>query len=253
MEFIKTSYKDGLYRLTLDNPPLNILNTKMMQEMWTAIIEVCEISDIKLLIIQAEGKAFSAGADVGEHLPDKVDEMIHAFDRIFLSMCKVKAPVISLVQGACLGAGCEIALFSDMVIASDKAKFGQPEILLGAIPPIAAAVLPRMIGMKKAMEIILTGRTYTAAEWLSMKLANYVYPAEEFASESENFIAKLAALSAPVLQIAKKSILASNQIDFTVNVNEAEKIYLGKLVRLHDAEEGLRAFMEKRKPIWRNE
>ena len=252
MDFIKTDFHSGLFTVTIDSPPLNILNIALMRELHTALIEAGKADAVKVVVIRAEGKAFSAGADVGEHLPEQVEGMIKAFHRIFSLMDNIRAPIVCQAQGACLGAGFEIALYSDIILASEKAKFGQPEILLGAIPPVATAILPYMVGLKKAMEIVLAGEIITADQALSLGLVNHVYPVDNFEEECSKFIGKLTALSAPVLAVAKESLLVSNRIDLSSNVKEAERLYLGKLAKLEDAKEGLQAFMEKRKPSWRN-
>src|SRR4030042_109081 len=173
---IQTELKDGVAILTLSRSPLNVLNIEMMEEISTYFEELRKEKSLKLLVIQGVGKAFSAGVDVGEHLGDSANKMIEVFHKIFRLMDILKVPSIAAVNGAALGGGCELALYCDMVIAVEKAKFGQPEIQVGVIPPIAALIFPRMIGRKKAMELILSGDTVSAQEALALGFINKVVP-----------------------------------------------------------------------------
>ena len=158
-ERIKFDVSDGVARLTLNKPPLNVLDIAMMREISTALEGLSDDAGIKVLVFEAvEGsKAFSAGVDVSEHTADMVGEMIEAFHRIFRLLDTLDVPTLAVVGGAALGGGCELALFCDMVLASEKASFGQPEIQVGVFPPLAAVALPGIIGPKKAMELLLTG------------------------------------------------------------------------------------------------
>ena len=133
---IQTELKDGVATLTLNRPPLNVLNIEMMEEINTYFEGLMKEKSLKLLVIQAMGKAFSAGVDVGEHLGDLVYKMIEVFHKIFRLMEGLKVPSIAVVNGSALGGGCELALYCDMVIATEKAKFGQPEIQVGVFPPL---------------------------------------------------------------------------------------------------------------------
>lgn len=140
-EHIKLAVADGVATLTLCREPLNVLNIAMMKEMNQAL-DTLSPAGLKVLLIQAEGKAFSAGVDVGEHLGDQVHDMIEVFHGIFRRMEKLGVVTVASVQGAALGGGCELAAYCDLVVASAKAKFGQPEILVGVFPPVAALVFP---------------------------------------------------------------------------------------------------------------
>jgi cyclohexa-1,5-dienecarbonyl-CoA hydratase len=148
---IQTELKEGVATLTLNRPPVNVLNIEMMEEINTYFESLLKEKALKLLVIQAAGKAFSAGVDVGEHLGDLVYKMIEVFHRMFRLMDALKVPSIAVVNGSALGGGCELAVYCDMVMATEKAKFGQPEIQVGVFPPIAALVFPRMMGRKKAL------------------------------------------------------------------------------------------------------
>jgi cyclohexa-1,5-dienecarbonyl-CoA hydratase len=199
------------------------------------------------------GKAFSAGVDVGEHLGALVYKMIEVFHRMFRLMDGLKVPSIAAVNGSALGGGCELALYCDMVIATEKAKFGQPEIQVGVFPPIAALIFPRMIGRKKAMELILSGETISAQEALTLGLINKVVPEASFDQEVNSFIEKFKKLSGVVLKLTKEATLAGLNDDTDKGLKVIEKIYLDRLMKTNDALEGLKAFLEKRKPTWKDE
>jgi cyclohexa-1,5-dienecarbonyl-CoA hydratase len=250
---IQTELKDGVAYLTLNRPPLNVLNIEMMGEINSYLEGLMEEKSLKLLVIQAAGKAFSAGVDVGEHLGDLVYKMIEVFHRMFRLMDALKAPSIAIVNGAALGGGCELALYCDMVIATEKAKFGQPEIQVGVIPPIAALIFPRSIGRKKAMELILAGETISAQEALTLGLVNKVVAETSVTQEVNGFIEKFTKLSGIVLKLAKEATLAGLNDDMDQGLKAIEKIYLDRLMKTNDAIEGLKAFLEKRKPTWKDQ
>src|SRR4030043_2414810 len=187
---IQTELKDGVATLTLNRAPVNVLNIEMMEEINTYLDGLKKEKSLKLLVIQAVGKAFSAGGDVGEHLGDLVYKMIEVFHKIFRLMDALKVPSIAVVNGSALGGGCELALYCDMVIATERAKFGQPELRGGVFPPIAALVFPRMIGRKKALELILPGDTIGAQEALALGLVNKVVPEVSLTEEVNKFVEK---------------------------------------------------------------
>jgi cyclohexa-1,5-dienecarbonyl-CoA hydratase len=158
---------------------------------------------------------------------------------------------VASVQGAALGGGCELALYCDLVLASEKAKFGQPEIQVGVFPPIAALIFPRITGRKKALELILSGETINAPEALSLGLINKVVPNETLEQELEKFCGKFLSQSGLVLTLTKKAFNAGLMDKQDQGLKAIEKIYLQELMKTQDAEEGLKAFLEKRKPVWK--
>ena len=168
-------------------------------------------------------------------------------------MDQLKVPSLAVVNGAALGGGCELALYCDMILATEKAKFGQPEIQVGVFPPIAALVMPRIIGRKKAMELVLSGDTIGAQEALNLGLVNKVVPEASLASEVNGFIERFTKLSGVVLKMAKEAVLAGLNDDMDKGLKAIEKIYVAQLMKTHDANEGLNAFLEKRKPSWKHE
>jgi cyclohexa-1,5-dienecarbonyl-CoA hydratase len=243
---------DMIGRITLNKPPLNILNIEMMREINHALKQF-QNQTLKALIFNANGKAFSAGVDVTDHTKDKVNEMIQVFHEIFTNLNKINAPTVALVDGAALGGGCEIATFCDIVIASEKSKFGQPEIKVGVFPPVAAAIFPKLIWSKKALELILTGEVINASEAKELGLVNHILPVENFEIEAEKFIAeKLVSNSAIIMQLTKRAVLEGATRNYADSIKKIEDIYLNELMKTNDANEGLTAFLEKRQPVWKN-
>jgi len=249
---IQTELKEGVAILTLNRPPLNVLNIEMMEEINTYFEGLSREKSLKLLVLQAAGKAFSAGVDVGEHLGDLVYKMIEVFHRMFRLMEALKVPSISIVNGSALGGGCELAVYCDMVIATEKAKFGQPEIQVGVFPPIAALAFPRMMGRKKALELILSGDVISAQEALALGMINKIVPEASLAEEMNKFIEKFKKLSGIVLKLTKEATLAGLNDDAEKGLQAIEKIYLERLMKTNDAIEGLKAFLDKRKPAWKD-
>ncbi len=248
-EHIKLAVENGVATLTLCREPLNVLNIAMMTEINQAL-DSLDPAGLKVLLIQAEGKAFSAGVDVGEHLGDQVKQMIEVFHGIFRRMDKLGVVSVASVQGAALGGGCELAAYCDLVVASQKAKFGQPEILVGVFPPVAALVFPRQMGYKKALELIVTGDVIGSDEAKAIGLVNQVVPPEELGAATEDLVKKLTNLSGLVLRLTKKAVVQGLTDDREQALGIIEKVYLDELMVTADAEEGLKAFLEKRKPAW---
>ena len=250
-QYIKLEKEADLVRLILNRPPLNWLNIEMMEEINHALESLMDPSVFKLLVIQAEGKAFSVGVEVADHIGDKAEKMIEVFHRMFRLLDALGLPSLALVNGSALGGGCEVATYCDMVLASEKAKFGQPEIQVGVFPPIAALAFPRILGLKKAFELILSGETISAREALEIRLINKVLPVETFQEEAEGFISKIRASSPVVLKMAKKAIIQGWDTGVEEGLTRIEDIYMKELMSTEDANEGLKAFVEERKAVWK--
>ncbi len=252
-EHIETEFKDGLGTITLNRPPVNILNIAMMEEINDVLRSWQGEKDLKAALFDAKGKCFSAGVDVGEHMGGLAPKMSEVFHGMFRLMDALEIPTIASVYSSCLGGGCELAIFCDLVIASRDAKFGQPEILVGVFPPIAAQIMPRIMGRKSAMELILSGRIISAEEAMSMGLVNKVVADDELQSATTDFAKPYLKMSAEVLRKTKKAVMAGLRDDFEPSLKLIEDIYLNELMKTADAQEGLKAFLEKRKPEWKNE
>ena len=249
---IRFKTEGGLARITLNRPPVNILNIEMMNEINSALETLQSNRDVKGVVIDSQGKAFSAGVDVKDHTADRVNEMIEVFHRMFRLLNSLEPPTLAVVDGAALGGGCELATFCDMVIASEEATFGQPEIKVGVLPPIAAVIFPRLVGRNRALELLLTGEVIGAVEAERIGLINEVFPKESFKERADKCIAKLSSLSTPVLRLTKKAVDRGLSGSVDDAISEVESIYLNELMKLEDAHEGLNAFLEKRKPVWKN-
>ena len=252
-EHIEVSIENGLGTITLNRPPVNVLNIPMMEEMNQALDGLQGKKDLKAVLFNAKGKCFSAGVDVGDHMGDLVYKMVEDFHGMFRRMDKLGVLTIASVYGSCLGGGCELAIFCDLVIADESAKLGQPEIQVGVFPPIAAQIMPRIIGRKAAMDLILSGRIISAQEALQMGLVNKVVKKGELEKETNEFLKPYLNLSAEVLRLTKKAVMAGLMDDLEPSLKAIEDIYLDELMKTHDAEEGLKAFLEKRKAVWKNE
>lgn len=244
---------DGVAGITINRPPHNVLDIQTMKEINEAIEAAGKEPGLKALVIAAAGdRAFSAGVDVGDHTPEKLDEMIEVFHRIFRLLLTYDTPTVAVVRGLALGGGCEVATFCDMVIASDRAAFGQPEIKVGVYPSMAVAWFPRIIGAKKAYELLLTGDTISAAEAERIGLINQVVPHEELDQAVARFLGRLTDKSSAVLKWAKTAIRHGLDVDFERGLQSSEIIYKNGLMRTEDANEGISAFLEKRKPVWKD-
>ncbi len=249
-EFFELSVADGIATITLDRPPLNILHTPMMVRLNDCLERVLADTDLAAVVFRARGKAFSAGVDVGDHTRGKARGMIELFHGIFRKLASTDALTIAAVNGSALGGGCELACFCDIVLASDRSKFGQPEVHVGVLPPVAACTLPLQVGIRKAVELTALGVTINAAEAHRIGLINQVYPADEFEEQSEAYLDGIRTLSRPVVRLAKKATTLVAREQILAHLERAERLYLDELMTLSDAHEGIAAFIEKRAPAW---
>jgi cyclohexa-1,5-dienecarbonyl-CoA hydratase len=245
---------DRVARITLSRPPLNILTISMMKEITAAVQRVGAMSDVCAIVLAASPstRAFSAGTSVEEHRPETVFQMLEAFHSIFRAIDAASKPVIALVAGAALGGGCELVAFADIVIATQSARFGQPEIKLGVFPPISACILPGIIGEKKARELILTGELMTADEARALGLVNHVVPELELEAKAAEILAGLKQLSVPALELARRAITDARGRSFEEALKRAEDLYLNNLMSHKDPVEGVQAFIDKRPPNWKH-
>ena len=238
--------------VTIDHPPYNVLTMAAMEELVDILQLLADEGDVKAVVLQGAGKAFSAGLDISEHTLEKSYQLLDTFHEIFRTMVRLDKPVIAAVRGPALGGGCELAMFCDMAIAADTARFGQPEIKVGIFPPMATVIFPRLIGRRRAIELILTGDIIDAREAERIGMVNKVVPDAMLEEAVVQLVRKLSEHSAPVIQIARRAIYAAYDAEFPVALQRVEDIYLNHLMVLEDTNEGLKAFLEKRKPVWKN-
>ncbi|MBI3846100.1 MAG: enoyl-CoA hydratase/isomerase family protein [Planctomycetes bacterium] len=253
-ESIDFGIAGGVATLTLRRPPLNVFNIAMMGEITDAFSNgLAPRNDWKALVIRAEGKAFSAGVDVGEHLGDTGRRMIDVFHRIFRMLNDVPLPIVAAVEGAALGGGCELVSMCDFVVASRTATFGQPEIKLGVFPPVAAVVFRRKLAANDALDLLLTGRTVDAVEAQRMGIVTRIVEPGKVDAECATLCAEFCKLSRAALRATKQAYRSREGDDFGFDLRAVEKRYLRHLFSSPDAEEGLKSFLEKRPPRWRDE
>jgi cyclohexa-1,5-dienecarbonyl-CoA hydratase len=238
--------------LHLNNPPVNIMSAAMMDRMSELLETIADDKSVKAVAVTAEGKAFCAGADVGEHRPEHAASMIASFGRLFRNLDALEIPVVMTVGGAAMGAGFELILMADVLLAAERARFGQPEIRLGFFAPVGVVVLPELLGRAKAMEITCTGRTYSADEMAAMGLVSQVVAADELNDALEKVLKDFRAASPLVLRLNTRTLKASRPGSFADLLGQAEKVFLEDLMTAADPVEGIEAFYGKRAPEWRN-
>lgn len=253
-QHIKFSIDERVARITFARPPLNIFNIAMMREIGLALDDCVSRRDLAAVVFSAapDSTAFSAGVAVEEHVEETVYQMLDSFHAIFRTLEQLARPTIAVVDGLALGGGCELVAACDIVIATDRARFGQPEIKLGVFPPVAAILLGRIIGEKRARELILTGELIDAATALQLGLVNYVVPPEELKLKTQELLGKLRELPAAALEMARRAMDLGRGATFDSALTAVENLYLLELMKTEDATEGVKAFMEKRKPEWRH-
>ena len=237
-------------RITLRNPPFNVIDVAMMEELSRSLAEIEARQDLSIIVLSGEGKAFSVGVDVAAHTPGKVEEMLAKFHCVIRALVATKKVTLAAVHGYCLGGGAELAMMCDMACTTESAQWGFPEIKLGCYPPVACTALAALVGQKRAAELILTGRTIGGKEATEIGLANRAVPEGELAGAVDATVAGLRALSPAALAVAKKAFYAWDSMHFDKGLARAEKIYFDELMKTSDAHEGIRAFMEKREPKW---
>ncbi len=237
-------------RIVLSNPPLNVIDIPMMEELARALAEIEARSDLSVIVVSGGGKAFSAGVDVAAHTPDKVEGMLTKFHAVIRALVATKRVTIAAVHGHCVGGGAELAAVCDMVYTTETAQWGFPEIKLACYPPVACTALAALVGQKRAAELILTGRTIAGKEAAEIGLATRAVTESKLNATVDECIAHLRQLSPAALAVAKKASYAWDSMHFDKGLARAEKIYFEELMKTDDAHEGIRAFMEKREPKW---
>ena len=251
-KFVKLRCDGGVARMTMSRPEHNLLNEPMLREMADGISYAGERNDVKLIVLDSACKVFSGGIDVGEYTSQRVFQMLDAFHATFSGMLELGKPVICVVNGPAIGGGAELAAFGDLVIATPKARFAQPEISIGVFPPLASTILPFLVGPKIALELVLTGEPVTAERALDLGMVNRLVPEAQLEKTVEDLVSRINGHSGPVLTMAKKAILGGMGLSLRDGLKHSMNIFLNELYRLEDSQEGLRALVEKRKPNWKN-
>ncbi len=235
--------------VTLDRPPLNVMDIALLHELGKAVHHLTVECDV--IVFRGAGpRGFSVGVEIADHTPERVGEMLGVFHGVFRQLWRADCISIATVHGHCLGGGAELATFCDFVIAGESAQFGQPEINLGCFPPLALVTYPALVGPRAALDLILTGRTIGAREAQALGLVTQVVPDGDLEAVAQKLIAELSQKSNFVLRMTRRAIRQRSGFDFESSLREAEDLYLKELMRTHDAQEGIRAFIEKRQPVW---
>ena len=250
LERVSLDMEDAVARIILRNSPVNVIDFRMMEELSQVLAEIESQSHVMAVILSGEGRAFSAGVDIADHTPDKVEEMLTKFHALVRTLVAVRKVTVAAVHGLCLGGGAELAMVCDLVYTSEDAEWGFPEIKLGCFPPVACTALAALVGQKKAAELILTGRSLTGREAAEIGLATRSVEDSLLSSAVQVCIGQLMRLSPAALSTAKKASYAWDSMHFDKGLARAEKVYFEDLLKSEDAQEGIRAFLEKRPPKW---
>jgi cyclohexa-1,5-dienecarbonyl-CoA hydratase len=251
-EFIRHQVEGPVARLTLQRPEHNLLNEQMLRELADGIGMVAENGAVKLIVLDAAGKVFSAGVDIGEYTGERAFSMLDAFHSACIAMVEASQPVLVIVDGAAIGGGAELVAYGDLVVATPRARFALPEITIGMFPPLASTMFPHIVGPKRALELVLTGEAISAERARDLGLVNRLVPEAQLQAAVNELIGKITAQSGAVLGMAKKAVVAGMGMSLRDSLKNSMNIFLNELYRLEDSQEGLRALLEKRKPQWKN-
>jgi cyclohexa-1,5-dienecarbonyl-CoA hydratase len=230
----------------------NILDRATMRELARVFVDASAANDLKAICLEGAGADFSFGASVQEHQSGQVQSMLETLRGLVLDLLDCHVVTVAAVRGRCLGGGLELVAICHRVFATTEAKFGQPEIALGVFPPLASIVLPERVGRARAEELCLSGRTMAATEARDIGLVDELVnddPAEAALGWARS---QLLPHSASSLRFAVRAIRASLANRIRGELPELEKLYADQLMVTSDANEGIRAFLEKRRPIWKN-
>jgi len=238
--------------VVLNRPPLNIINLEMLDELNAAWSDVEDLKAQVAVISAAGDRAFSAGVDVADHMPGKVEMMIERFHQFIRRIRKSECITIAAIHGHTLGGGAELAMTCDLVIAADDTQLGQPEISLGCYPPVAAVYLPGAIGLHKASEMVLLGEPIGASEAERVGLINKIVSRANLSEAVDAYVDKLLEKSSAVLALTKRALQAGTRDRFEEALDRSQELYLCELVKTEDMVEGMTAFLEKRPPSWKN-
>ena len=252
LKHLKFERADGVARITLNRPKFNMMNIEMMNELNGRLEDLLKDNDLKCVALYAEGRHFCTGVEVADHKPDKVNDMIATFNRIFELTEQLEVPLIAVVQGYCLGGGMELAIACDVIVAGQGALFGQPEIKVGFFPPYAAMRLPQLVGPAKAVEICTTGKFYKAEEAQRLGMIAHVFEDDQIGEAAEQIIKEIQANSPLIIRLNKRAVKKHLDLDFKPALEGVSDLFLNTLMKTQDTLEGIASYEEKRKPVWKN-
>ena len=248
---VEELHDGALWKVVLDAPKANIVDTEMLLEL-NKVFNKAELNrHLKAVLLEGEGDHFSFGASIEEHLPGPVKDMLGGFHALFRQMSESGVPCLAAVRGQCLGGGLELAAFCHRVFASPDAKLGQPEIQLAVIAPVASIILPERMGRGPAEDLCISGRIIGAEEAYRTGLVDEI--ADDPTAAATGYFEKyLLKHSGSSLRYAVRAVRQHLHRRLRDDLDDVEAIYLKKLMKTHDAVEGIQAFLEKRKPVWKN-
>lgn len=246
---ITIDQQNGYARIILQKEPLNVLSINDLQAFVKAFRKADRLSN-KVIILDSTLQVFSAGFDIQEHSCNNLKDMLAAFNELFQVVIASNSLVVSKVQGLCIGGGFEIALLSDIILASKSSKFALPEIKLAHMAPVAINILPQIVGLRKASDIIFSGREFSADEALNMGIVSQVYEDDKFEESFKIYLSQLKSLSLAAIRCNIMALRHCKEKEFIERQKQIESVYLTKLSPHKDSQEGINAFLEKRKPVW---
>ena len=245
--------RERIIVITLDRPPLNVLDLVLLRELDDVLASSARQSAADVILIRGAGqRAFSAGVDIKDHTREKVPEMLEVAHGVVRKLLALPQATIAVVNGVCLGGGCELASSCDFILATEESSFATPEIHVGCCPPVALARFSSLIGYHRAAEMILTGRTFSAQEALAIGLVNRVAASDQLETALNSLLQELLSKSGAVLRITLRALRELSLNGFSNALKRSEEIYCQELLQTEDVEEGVRAFLDKRKPNWRH-
>jgi cyclohexa-1,5-dienecarbonyl-CoA hydratase len=257
---VRIAVADGVAVVTLDRPPLNVLDIPTSQALAGALKSMRDLADVRVVVLRGAGeRAFSSGVEIGDHVPARARAMLEAFHGVIRELVGLDRLTVAAVRGRALGGGFELALACDLAIAEESATFGLPEIRLGCFPPVAAILLPGLVGTRQAADLILSGEAIDARRALALGLLNRVVPDGALDRELPAYLARFTSQSGAALGLAREAMRRGRQPgasdgneSFTEALAEIEALYLDRLLATEDAREGIAAWLEKRSPRWRH-
>lgn len=248
------SHEKAIAHITLCDGKGNVLDQMMMHEIETLLRDIGGNGTLKLIMFDADGKHFSFGASVEEHQKDMAAAMLRNFHQLIYTLRDIHIPTLCKIRGQCLGGGMELALMCNFLFADKSAKFGQPEIVLGVFPPPASIILAEKIGLAKAEELLLTGKSISAEEAVALGFVNAVFDDQSALDTGvHTFIEQyILPRSASSLRFAVKATRAKFNNTLSTFLPLLEQMYMNELMTTRDANEGIVAFLEKRIPVWQD-
>jgi cyclohexa-1,5-dienecarbonyl-CoA hydratase len=249
---LKLALENEVATLWLDRAPANCFNIEMLEELNDAVLSLRSHKSLEVLLLRGSAGTFSEGMDLSEHSGARVQRLMHVYMRLFETLRMMDAILIAAVEGKAWGAGFELALGCNLFVAADNASFRLPQTTYGVFPPIACAILPRVVPRRKAMEWILTGNEIEAERLEHDGVVNRLFPAKEFDAGLAGFVSEITAQSKPVLELAKRAQFEAYYSTFPEAMSRVQSLYLRELMELEDARKGPEAHSKGERHEWLN-